>query len=74
MPVFRYLVLRAWHRDSGKTLEEVAYRAQVSYPHLRSLLDHGGNPSAALCARLAAVYGRDLAELFTPDADQAGAR
>ena len=44
--------------------------------HLRRLEDPGGNPSAALLARLAAVYGRSLDELFTtdPDHDPAGVR
>ena len=69
-------VLRTWRLDSGKTLEEVAYRARVSYPYLRSLEDRGGNPSAALLNRIAAVYGRDVRELFAldPDPDPAGAR
>jgi transcriptional regulator with XRE-family HTH domain len=68
-------VLIAWHLESGKTLEEVAFRAEVSYTHLRRL-HQGGNPSAALLARLAAVYGRDIRELFTADAesDSAGVR
>jgi transcriptional regulator with XRE-family HTH domain len=69
---FNHSVLRAWRLDSGKTLEEVAYRAAVSYPHLRRLEDLGGNPSADLLARIAEVYGRDVRELFT--ADPAGAR
>ena len=72
MPTFNRHVLRDWRTDSGKTLEEVAFRAEVSYPHLRRLEDLGGNPSAALLIRIAAVYGRDVRELFTPD--PAGAR
>ena len=66
MPTFNHSVLRAWRLQSGKTLEEVAYRAEVSYPYLRRLEDLGGNPSAALLARIAAVYGRDIRELFDP--------
>jgi transcriptional regulator with XRE-family HTH domain len=73
MPAFNYACLRAWRLESGKTLEEVAYRAQVSYPHLRKLEDHGGNPSAAMLARLAAVLGHEVSELFTTD-DLARAR
>lgn len=74
MAAFNHELLRAWHRESGKTLEEVAYRAHpCSYPHLRHLLRGGGNPSAALLARLAAVYGHDVGELFTND-EPAGAR
>lgn len=69
--MFNYRVLRSWRLDSGKTLEEVAFRAECSYPYLRSLEDRGGNPSAALLARIADVYGRDIRELFT--ADPAGA-
>ena len=72
MPTFNHRVLRDWHRESGKTLEEVAFRAECSYTHLRRLRDLGGNPSAELLARIAAVYGRPLDELFTPD--PAGAR
>jgi transcriptional regulator with XRE-family HTH domain len=72
MATFNHARLRAWRADSGMTLEEVAFRASVSYPHLRRLEDLGGNPSAALLARLAAVYGRDVRELFTTD--PAGAR
>ena len=41
--------------------------ARVSYPYLRQIEDQGRNPSAALLARLAEVYGRPLDELFTPD-------
>jgi transcriptional regulator with XRE-family HTH domain len=75
MPIsYNRHVLRAWRTDSGKTLEEVAFRAQVSYPHLRRLEDGDANPSAALLARIAAVYGRDIRELFTDDPDRAGAR
>ena len=74
MPTFNRHVLRDWRTDSGKTLEEVAFRAEVSYPHLRRLEDLGGNPSAALLARIAAVYDRDIRELFTPDPDPAGVR
>lgn len=75
MPTFNRHVLRAWRTDSGKTLEEVAFRAQCSYTYLRRLEDGThSNPSAALAARIAAVYGRDIRELFTDDPDRAGAR
>jgi transcriptional regulator with XRE-family HTH domain len=74
MVTFNHRVLRAWRADSGKTLEEVSYRAEVSYPYLRRLEDLGGNPSGAMLARIAAVYGRDVGELFTSDSDSAGAR
>jgi transcriptional regulator with XRE-family HTH domain len=62
---FNHNALVTWHAESGMTLEEVAYRAEVSYSHLRRLLRPGGNPSAVM---LAAVYGRDIRELFTSDA------
>lgn len=65
---FNHNALVTWHAESGMTLEEVAYRAEVSYSHLRRLLRPGGNPSAVMLARLAAVYGRDIRELFTSDA------
>jgi transcriptional regulator with XRE-family HTH domain len=71
--VFNYRVLRPWRIESGMTLEEIAYRSQVSYPYLRTLEDRGGNPSAEVVARIAAVYGRPMDELFT-DPDPAGAR
>jgi transcriptional regulator with XRE-family HTH domain len=75
MPAFNHHVLRAWHLDSSKTLEEVAYRAQVSFPHLRAIYDgRATNPGAALLARVADVYGRDIRDLFTSDTDPAGAR
>ena len=76
MVTFNYGLLRTWRLESGKTLEEIAFRAQVSYPYLRKLEDLGGNPSAALVTRLAAVLDRDPRELFTADAesDPAGAR
>lgn len=69
---FNHNALVTWHAESSMTLEEVAYRAEVSYSHLRRLLRPGGNPSAVMLARLAAVYGRDIRELFTSDADLAG--
>ena len=69
---FNHNALVTWHAESSMTLEEVAYRAEVSYSHLRRMLRPGGNPSAVMLARLAAVYGRDIRELFTSDADLAG--
>jgi len=69
---FNHNALVTWHAESDMTLEEVAYRAEVSYSHLRRMLRPGGNPSAVMLARLAAVYGRDIRELFTSDADLAG--
>lgn len=74
MATFTHRVLRDWRLQSGLTPELVCVRARVSYPYLRRLEDHGGNPSAALLARLAAVYGRPLDELFTSDTDPAGVR
>ena len=64
---FNHRILVTWHAESGITLEEVSFRAQVSYSHLRRLLRPGGNPSAVMLARIAAVYDRDLRELFDPD-------
>jgi transcriptional regulator with XRE-family HTH domain len=73
--VYNPRVVRSLRLDSGKTLEEVAYRAGCSYMHMRRLEDGTArNPSAALLARIAAVYGRDVGELFTPDPDPASAR
>lgn len=74
MSSFDHALLRAWHRESGMSLEEAAYRARVSYPRLPVLLDHGGNPSAALLARLAELYGHSIGELFADRSDPAGAR
>ena len=71
---FNHNALVTWHAESDMTLEEVAYRAEVSYSHLRRMLRPGGNPSAVMLARLAAVYGRDVRELLTSDPDPAGAR
>ena len=70
---FNHDLMRAWRLESGLKLEEVCVAAPISYPYLRRLEDKGGNPSAALLARLAAVYGHDLSELFTSE-ETAGAR
>ena len=67
MARFNHGVLRAWRLESGMTPEQVCVLARVSYPYLRQIEDQGRNPSAALLARLAEVYGRPLDELFTPD-------
>ena len=66
MPTFNHRMLT----------EEVCYRARMSTSYLRTLEDRGGNPSASVLGRLAAVYGRSLDELFTfdSDSDPAGAR
>jgi len=71
---FNHDLLRAWRLESGLKLEEVCVAAPISYPYLRRLEDKGGNPSAAVLARLAVVYRRDLRELFTTEPDRAGAR
>ena len=50
-------------------------RAQVSYSYLRAIEDGARvNPSAPLLARIAAVYGRSLDELFTDGTEPASAR
>ena len=68
-------VLRAWQLESGLTPEQVCVLGQVSYPYLRRIEDgYKASPSMALLTRLAAVYRRDVHELFTDDADRAGAR
>jgi transcriptional regulator with XRE-family HTH domain len=73
MPTFNHRRLRAWRLESGIRPEEVCYRAEISYTYLRRLEDGtSNNPSAMVLARIAAVYGRDVGELFTPD--PAGAR
>jgi transcriptional regulator with XRE-family HTH domain len=74
VPVFHYAVLRQWRAESGMTAEEIAYRARCSLSYLRRLEAAGGNPSAGMLCRLAAVYGRDVGELFTASPDPAGAR
>jgi transcriptional regulator with XRE-family HTH domain len=71
---FNYRVLRPWRLHDGRTTEEICVAAKISYPYLLQLEAYGGNPSAAVLARLAAVYGRDLSELFTTDPNPAGAR
>jgi transcriptional regulator with XRE-family HTH domain len=65
---FDHARLRQWRDDSGLRLEEVAARSGVSFSYLRALEDRGGNPSARKLARIAAVYGRPLDELFSPAA------
>jgi transcriptional regulator with XRE-family HTH domain len=64
---FNYRVLRPWRLESGKRPEDVCVAAEISYPYLLQLEAKGGNPSAAVLARLAAVYGHNLDELFTSD-------
>lgn len=73
MATFNHRLLRQWRDDSGKKPEEVAYRADVSFSHLLRLESLGGNPSADLLARIAAVYGHDVSELFTADPDEVAA-
>jgi transcriptional regulator with XRE-family HTH domain len=66
-------VLRAWRDASGMRPEQVCVLAEVSYSYLRALEQgyyFARNPSVAVLTRLAAVYGRDVRELFDP----AGAR
>ena len=77
MTGYDYRPLRAWRLESGMTPELVCVRAEVSYPHLRALEDGARSPSIAVLTRIAAVYGRDVRELFTDsdgDAELAGAR
>ncbi|HEY2691207.1 MAG TPA: helix-turn-helix transcriptional regulator [Streptosporangiaceae bacterium] len=76
MPTFNHRMLRTWRLESGLRAEEVCYRARMSASYLRTLEDRGGNPSASVLGRIAAVYGRSLDELFTfdSDSDPAGAR
>jgi transcriptional regulator with XRE-family HTH domain len=74
MPTFNHRVLRAWRSESGLRAEQVCIDAPISISYLYTLENSGGNPSAATLARLAAVYGRSLDELFTADSDTAGAR
>jgi transcriptional regulator with XRE-family HTH domain len=70
---YDYRVLAAWHQKSGLRAEQVCVDAGVSYSYLGHLLaGRATRPTIGLLERLAAVYGRDIAELFT-DAP-AGAR
>jgi transcriptional regulator with XRE-family HTH domain len=72
---FDHRVLRAWRLESQYKPEQVCVLADVSYPYLRAVEDGASpNPSIHLLTRLAAVYGRDIGELFTDDAEPAGAR
>jgi transcriptional regulator with XRE-family HTH domain len=71
---FNHRLLRKWRDESGMKPEEVAYRADVSFSHLLRLESLGGNPSADLLARVAAVYGHDVSELFTTDPDALDAK
>ncbi len=56
--------LRQWRDESGLRVEEVAARSGISYSYLRALEDKGGNPTAAVIAAIAAVYGKPVSELF----------
>ena len=68
MATFDHTVLRRWREESGRRPEEVCFRAQISASYLRAI-EHGDrvNPSAAVLARLAGVYARDVGELFPDD-------
>jgi len=60
-------VLRQWRQEAGLSLEQACVLARLSYPYLRAI-ESGArpNPSIHLLTRLAAVYQRDIGELFTP--------
>jgi transcriptional regulator with XRE-family HTH domain len=76
MATFNYRKLREWRLASRLRPEEVCVRARLSASYLRAIEDGARvNPSAPLLARIAAVYGRSLDELFTDDDPElAGAR
>ena len=75
MATFDRRRLRAWRLESGLTPEQVCVLAQVSYPYLRRIEDgYKASPSMELLTRLAAVYRRDVRELFTDDPERAGTR
>ena len=75
MATFDRHKLRAWRLESGLTPEQVCVLAQVSYPYLRRIEDgYKASPSMAVLTRLAAVYRRDVRELFTDDPERAGTR
>ena len=59
----------------GYTPEQVCVLAQVSYPYLRAIEDgYQDRPEPRAADPAGWVYGRDVRELFTDDADRAGAR
>jgi transcriptional regulator with XRE-family HTH domain len=64
-PEFNHDALRQMRAESDMTAEEITWRARCSMSYLRDLEKGRGNPSAELAARLAAVYGRDIRDLFT---------
>lgn len=76
MITFNHRVLRTWRDDSGLRPEEVCARARVSISYLRAIEDgRRVNPSVQMLARIVAVYGRSLDELFAASAKpRAGAR
>lgn len=74
MATYDHRPLRTWHRESGKTLEQVCVQARVSYSYLREVLRGAKQPSIDMLTRIAAVYGHSPGELFTDDAVTAGAR
>jgi transcriptional regulator with XRE-family HTH domain len=75
MGALNHRKLREWRLASPFRAEEVCVRAEVSYTYLRAIEDGNRvNPSAPLLARIAAVYGHSVGELFDTDTDteQAG--
>lgn len=57
-------LLRRWRDESGRTPEEIAWRAGISYPYLRALESGGKVPSLDVLARIAAVYGKPPGDLL----------
>jgi transcriptional regulator with XRE-family HTH domain len=74
MPAYDHRPLSVWHQESGKRLEEVCVLVPVSYSYLRDVMRGVKQPSIEMLTRIAAVYGRDMRDLFTNDAASAGAR
>ena len=73
--MFNNRMLRTWRLEDGRRPEQVCVEASMSFSYLRRLEDgSASNPTASVLARLAAVYGRDVGELFTPGPDPARAR
>lgn len=67
MPAFNAVLLRLWRESSGLRMEEVCYRAGISYPYLRALeTGKQDNPSLDVIIRLAAVFGRAPGDLLLP--------
>ena len=67
MPTFNHHVLRAWRLESGMTPKRSPTAPRSATRTCAASKTGAATRRAIVLARLAAVYGRDVGELFTSD-------